>query len=218
MRKPQYTFTNLGSSWRYKTSGLSLGKLCEEHGCSNEWERGQKPRLTKRGKSLCSTENFAPLVVPGLSTGSSSSSANSSSTSLPLDTSGGFSPCSAIQRSDDTHAQASRNRGDPRKTKNTSKNKDTNQASNNRMRGLPDWLEEVTCIKGHTCTHFSRFRFGTSYSSGIREALFLYSLPEQPKLRSLQANQDYEGSLQKAKWRSSTSEAENSGDLITADH
>ena len=37
------------------------------------------------------------------------------------------------------------------------------------------------------------------------EALYLDSLPIRPKLRNLQANQDYEGSLQKAHWRSSTS-------------
>ena len=91
---------------------LSLRKLCEEHGC------GQKPQLTKYGKMvLCNTENIVPIVLPGLSTGSSSSSASSSSTSSPQDTSGGISPGPAIQRSDDTHAQASRNRGEPTKTK-----------------------------------------------------------------------------------------------------
>ena len=29
---------------------LSLGKLCEEHRYSYEWQSGQKPRLTKQGK------------------------------------------------------------------------------------------------------------------------------------------------------------------------
>ena len=32
---------------------LSLGKLCEEHGCSYEWVSGQKTRLTKQGKKKC---------------------------------------------------------------------------------------------------------------------------------------------------------------------
>ena len=78
---------------------------------------GQKPQLTKNGKIiLCKTENFVLIVVPG-STGSSSSRTSSSSSSLPQDTSGGISPSPAIQRSDDTHAQASRNRGGPTKTK-----------------------------------------------------------------------------------------------------
>ena len=46
---------------------LSLGKLCEDHGYSNEWVSGQEPRLTKNGKSItCKTDNFVPLVVPGV--------------------------------------------------------------------------------------------------------------------------------------------------------
>ena len=48
---------------------LSLGKLCEDHGYSDEWISGQKPRLTKEGKTIfCRTDNFVLLVVPGLST------------------------------------------------------------------------------------------------------------------------------------------------------
>ena len=47
---------------------LSLGKLCEDHGYSYEWVSGQKPRLTKDGKTVISkTDKFVPLVVPGLS-------------------------------------------------------------------------------------------------------------------------------------------------------
>ena len=43
---------------------LSLGKLCEDHGYSHEWSSGQKPRLTKEGKTtVCKTDNFVPLVV-----------------------------------------------------------------------------------------------------------------------------------------------------------
>ena len=64
---------------------LSLGKLCGEHGCSYEWISGQKPRLTKNGKSIpCKKDNFVSLVVPGLSTNleSSSSSASLSQDSL----------------------------------------------------------------------------------------------------------------------------------------
>ena len=54
---------------------LSLGKLCDEHGYSFEWINGQKPHLIKSGILIqCNTENFVPIVVPGLSTSSSSSS------------------------------------------------------------------------------------------------------------------------------------------------
>ena len=31
---------------------LSLGKLCEDHGYSNKWVSGQKPRLTKEWKTI----------------------------------------------------------------------------------------------------------------------------------------------------------------------
>ena len=46
-----------------------------------------------------------------------------SSTSLPQDTSDGISPSPAIQRSDDIHTQASRNRGEPTKTRTTVKHR-----------------------------------------------------------------------------------------------
>ena len=53
---------------------LSLGKLCDEHGYSYEWITGQKPQLNKNGIRIqCNTENFVPIVVPGLSASSSSS-------------------------------------------------------------------------------------------------------------------------------------------------
>ena len=57
---------------------LSLGKLCDENGCSYEWIIGQKPHLIKNGiKIPCDTENFVRIVVPGLSSSSSGSSSTS---------------------------------------------------------------------------------------------------------------------------------------------
>ena len=54
---------------------LSLGKLCDEHGYSYEWINGQKPHLIKDGiRIICNTENFVPIVVPGLTSSSSTSS------------------------------------------------------------------------------------------------------------------------------------------------
>ena len=59
---------------------LSLGKLCEEHGYSCEWINGQKTHLIENGiRMQCNTENFVPIVVPGLSTSSSSSLPSSTS-------------------------------------------------------------------------------------------------------------------------------------------
>ena len=46
---------------------LPLGKLCDENGYSHEWINGQKPHLIKNGIRIpCNTENFVPIVVPGL--------------------------------------------------------------------------------------------------------------------------------------------------------
>ena len=54
---------------------LSLGKLCVENGYSYEWINGKKPHLIKDGiRIICNTENFVPIVVPGLSSSSSGSS------------------------------------------------------------------------------------------------------------------------------------------------
>ena len=54
---------------------LSLGKLCDENGYSYEWINGQKPPRIKDGiRIICNTENFVPIVVPGLSSSSSGSS------------------------------------------------------------------------------------------------------------------------------------------------
>ena len=60
------------------SAALSLGKLCDENGYSNEWINGQKPHLIKDGiRTICDTENFVPFVVPGLSSSSSTSSSTS---------------------------------------------------------------------------------------------------------------------------------------------
>ena len=59
----------------YTPAVLSLGKLCDENGYSYEWINGQKPHLIKDGiRIICNTENFVPIVVPGLSSSSSGSS------------------------------------------------------------------------------------------------------------------------------------------------
>ena len=56
-------------------AALSLGKLCDENGYSHEWVGGRGPRLIGGGiRVICSTENFVPIVVPGLSSSSSGSS------------------------------------------------------------------------------------------------------------------------------------------------
>ena len=61
---------------------LSLGRLCDDNGYSYERINGQQPHLIKNGIRIpCNTENFVPIVVPGLS---SSSSGSSSTPKTPL--------------------------------------------------------------------------------------------------------------------------------------
>ena len=60
---------------------LSLGKLCDEHGYSNEWINGQKTHLIKKGIRIhCNTKNFGPVEVLGLSATLSGSSTSTSTT------------------------------------------------------------------------------------------------------------------------------------------
>ena len=77
---------------------LSLGKLCDENGYSYEWINGQKPHLIKNGiRIICNTENFVPIVVPGLS--SSSSGSSSTSKTLSKQESHSSSSCSSSSSS-----------------------------------------------------------------------------------------------------------------------
>ena len=60
---------------------LSARKLCDEHRYSYEWITGQKPHLIKNGvRKQCNTENFVPVVVPGLCTIPSSLSTSTPTT------------------------------------------------------------------------------------------------------------------------------------------
>ena len=79
---------------------LSLGKLCDQNGYSYEWINGQKPHLIKDGiRIICNTENFVPIVVPGLS---SSSSGSSSTLRTPMKQESHFSSSSSSSSSSPT--------------------------------------------------------------------------------------------------------------------
>ena len=100
---------------------LSLGKLCDEHGYSYEWINGQKPHPIKNGIRIqCNTENFVPIVVPGLSTSSSSSLPSSTSMTpsrqeIDHPTSSSSSPTSPTMTSPTVSSEsvARQERGDP---------------------------------------------------------------------------------------------------------
>ena len=168
---------------------LSLGKLCEEHGYSYEWQTEQT-----RKKITFRTDKFLPFVIPDLS---ASSGTASSSTSPVQDVS---LSSSITERSDEPALGNWREAHQI--TKNQQKKEDDDRDSDERLRDLPEWLEEFTDNLEHrdACAraHYSGLRFGTSYESGIKiqEAQYLYSLPERPKLRSMLANEDDKGSLQ----------------------
>ena len=138
------------------TAVLSLGKLCEDHGYSYEWESGQKPRLTKDGKSIiCKTDNFVPLVVQGLSakSGSVSSSTSPSQDSLRREVetatanskrfAASSSSGSLLERSDEL---APRNWCDHPKTQNKNKKRDDRKNSDDPLADHLEWLEEFKKI------------------------------------------------------------------------
>ena len=90
----------------------------------------------------CSTENYEPIVVPGLSTGFSSSARPTSPTSLPQEAA---VPTQhpASTRSESTSSTIRRDPSDePKVTKNTHKNGDNETVRGNALHDLPEWLEE----------------------------------------------------------------------------
>ena len=133
---------------------LSLGKLCDENGYSYEWINGRKPHLIKNGiRMICKTENFVPIVGPGLSSSSSgslstsktplkheshSSSSSSSSSSSPTESEiqvrerkdGNSSDISPVQVSNLVDDRS----GQPDET--------TIKRGNSLNSEIPDWLQE----------------------------------------------------------------------------
>ena len=141
-RKHKCTFKILTCSTQCKYSMetsavLSLGKLCSEHGYSHEWKNGETPRLTQNGNIItCTLDNFVPLVVPGLSSSSSSSDSlgESDKSSDPVTTRNDKLPCGGSMRAY-PDKPALGNRG--------SANKDE-MDKEGPTPGIPDWLQPFT--------------------------------------------------------------------------
>ena len=164
---------------------LSLRKLCQDLGYSYEWTTGQKPQLIKDGGRIrCNTANYVPIVVPGLSTGSSTSATRTSPTSLSQEA---VFPTQhpASTRSESTSG-IERVRGDP-------------------SRDLPELSEEFKenlvdeSVPEHRDAPANSSRESASETRGkvVSGKHSLYSLPGGPKLRHLPENQNNSGSLQK---------------------
>ena len=146
---------------------LSLGKLCDENGYSYEWINGQKPHLIKDGiRIICNTENFVPIVVPGLSSSSFGSSStlrtfmkqesHSSSSSSSSPSSPTVGEIQVREREDATNRDISRvpvsnlvddGSGQPEeiqanKTPKTNKKETTIEQGNPCDCEIPEWLQE----------------------------------------------------------------------------
>ena len=87
--------------------------------------------------------------------------------------------------------------------------KDNSRATSSRLRNLPECIKELTENLEDTevpalanTAHNSDSERLTKVTT--RNAQYSDSLPERPKLRGLEANHDYNVSLQEAHWRSST--------------
>ena len=131
---------------------LSLGKLCDENGYSYEWINGQKPHLIKDGiRIICNTENFVPIVVPGLSATSSSSSISTSTTpsGQEIDHSD-HHPAFESSESVDRNARRDPFTSDvseeflhePTEIPKPNKNEDREQVRRNPYSDIPEWLQE----------------------------------------------------------------------------
>ena len=177
--------------------------FCEERGYYYVWTTGQRPHLTKQGKSVaCKTENSVPFVIPGLTSGSSTASSSTSPVS----------------------EQASENWSDTQESLEHLHKKDDNRDADERLRDFPEWLEEFTDNRQDkellAPAHISRdsdSKLRKKVAPNSSKHSIFYSLPERPKLRSMLENKNG-----KAPCRRRNSEAapraEKFGDLITADH
>ena len=120
---------------------LSLGTLCDDQGSSHEWTRGQLPHLITNGRRIqCSTENYVPIVVPGLSTGSSSSTTPTSPASFSQDPR--LHPATLRSESSSGPVQGDLS-PEPTETEKPHKNEDTDRVRGDPLHDLPEWLEEV---------------------------------------------------------------------------
>ena len=179
---------------------LFLGKLCDEHGRTYGWASSQQLHPTKQGKKIsCKTENVAPLVVPVFS---SSSGTSSSSTSPPWDSSS-TSSSPAPERRDEPAP------GNWRDSPKTQRRGITVEPRTTVCETFWNgWESSQKVSKIQKCLHphtFETPQIRNVPQKWLPGSSVFFSLPQRPKLRGLQANQDYKGSLQKTHWRSSTS-------------
>ena len=144
---------------------LSLGKLCDENGYSYEWINGEKPHLNKnRIRIICNTENFVPIVVPGLSSSSSGSSStsrtpmrqesHSSSSSSSSPSSPTVGDMSVREREDGLNSDIS-----PVPVSELVDDR-TGEPVENQASQIPKTIQKKPRLNGVTCVTILRFRNG----------------------------------------------------------
>ena len=204
---------------------LSLGKLGDEHGYSYQWINGQKNHISlKNGIRIqCNTENFVPVVDPGLSATPSGSS-TSTSTSPSGQEIGHSDHHPAIESSESVDRQA---RGkpytsetaeellhEPTEMPKTKKSEDHEQVRRSPCSDILERLQEFRenlvdeRVPEHRDSHASSSHepsLEPVRSVDLGKHSVYYSLPERPKLRDLPKDQNYKSPVQKTYWRSRTS-------------
>ena len=228
---------------------LSLGKLCDENGYSYEWINGQKPHLIKDGiRIICNTENFVPIVVPDLSSSSTSKTpsrqeSHSSSSSSSSPSSPTVGDLSVREREDTPNSDISPvpvselvddRTGEPVETQANQIHK-SNKKETTIERGnlcddpeIPEWLQEFRenlvddeiPLQGDSHASSSH-EASLEPTTKRREDLGKHSVYTHfPKDRNCEICKRNE--ITRAPCRRSNGEAvpraENFGDLITADH
>ena len=205
---------------------LSLGKLCEDHRYSCEWTSGQKPQLTEDGRRIkCSTENYAPIVVPGLSTGSSSSAAPTSPTSLPQEAVvPALHPASTRSESTSSTVRVSPSY-EPAETEKQTKMKTTRpyletrcvicQIGQKNLRRIL-WMKVFQLIGTHPRVLLMN-QLIAARKSGIGQAQYLHSVPKDRNCDICMRTKITRAPCRRRIGRG-VPRAENFGDLVTADH
>ena len=216
---------------------LPQGKLCDEHGYSYEWINGQKPHLIKNGIRIqCNTENFVPIVVPGLSASSSSSSSTSTPTTFSKEIDHSDHP-PAIVSSESVDRQV---RGDPYSSETAEEllnkpskiQKPKKKDYHEQVRGdpyysdIPEWLQE---FRENLVDERVPERRDSHASSSHEPSLELMRsvdlgkhsvythFPDDRNCEICQRTKS-QGSRAEDALAEPYSRAENFGDLITADH
>ena len=145
---------------------LPLGKLCKEHGYTHEWPSGREPRLTKNEKQTLQNRELRSFGC--------SRTVIEFHHNFILD----------IASAGSIHIFGPSN------------TRSNEGAARNCSEGIPEWAEEFAeNLEIAEIPAAADISHDSDLERPVKVAQYLYSLPERPKLRGLQANRNYKGSL-----------------------